>query len=183
LLDQVGVSLDLRGDGHVHESVANADGHSTDEGGIDGGGQFDHFAALQKVRQSAVQILQLSSAQLFGGGDDDLDFASLGSHDLVVGGDDTVGLAKGAIFGHDDEKILAEIRNLSFSQNRLDQIRLLFALNAGIDEEGVESCVGFDELSDGSQVGFDRLQCRGFRRRAVQSVRDDPLDRTPEWGP
>jgi len=158
LLDQVGVSLDFRSDGHVHKSVANADGHATDEGGVDGGGQFDNFTALQKSCQSAVQVLQLSTAQLFGGGDDDLDFASLGSHDLVVGGDDAVRLAESAIFCHDDEKILAEIGDFSLGQNGLDQIRLFLALNARIDEEGVESCVGLDELGHGSQIGFDRLQ-------------------------
>ena len=39
-------------------------------------------------------------------------------------------LAEGAIFCHDDEKILAEIGDFSLGQDGLDQIRLFLALNA-----------------------------------------------------
>ena len=40
------------------------DGHSSDESGVDGGRQLDHFAALQESRQRAVEVSQLSAADL-----------------------------------------------------------------------------------------------------------------------
>jgi len=63
LLDQIRVGLDFGCDGHVHESVSDADGHAANEGWFDGGREFDDFALFEESLEGPFQVGELVSTK------------------------------------------------------------------------------------------------------------------------